>query len=89
MKRGIKARLAQSVERQALNLVVGGSSPPVGDFLFLNLFVVCNSANVMQEARGVIANDCGESIVQPENYSSVSNRELGCTFLMTRFYEWV
>ena len=28
------ARLAQSVERQALNLVVGGSSPPVGDLLF-------------------------------------------------------
>ena len=27
------ARLAQSVERQALNLVVGGSSPPVGAFL--------------------------------------------------------
>ena len=26
-----QARLAQSVERQALNLVVGGSSPPVGD----------------------------------------------------------
>ena len=25
-----RARLAQSVERQALNLVVGGSSPPVG-----------------------------------------------------------
>ena len=31
----IQARLAQSVERQALNLVVGGSSPPVGAFLFL------------------------------------------------------
>ena len=31
------ARLAQSVERQALNLVVGGSSPPVGAFLFLFL----------------------------------------------------
>ena len=31
------ARLAQSVERQALNLVVGGSSPPVGDlFLFIS-----------------------------------------------------
>ena len=30
-ERGEKqARLAQSVERQALNLVVGGSSPPVG-----------------------------------------------------------
>ena len=28
------ARLAQSVERQALNLVVGGSSPPVGDLFF-------------------------------------------------------
>ena len=33
-----QARLAQSVERQALNLVVGGSSPPVGDYLFLLLF---------------------------------------------------
>ena len=31
-KRGKCARLAQSVERQALNLVVGGSSPPVGVF---------------------------------------------------------
>ena len=29
-----QARLAQSVERQALNLVVGGSSPPVGDSFF-------------------------------------------------------
>ncbi len=28
------ARLAQSVERKALNLVVGGSSPPVGDIFF-------------------------------------------------------
>ena len=35
-----QARLAQSVERQALNLVVGGSSPPVGDLLlFLRRFV--------------------------------------------------
>ena len=32
------ARLAQSVERQALNLVVGGSSPPVGDSFFHSLF---------------------------------------------------
>ena len=31
---GKQARLAQSVERQALNLVVGGSSPPVGDSFF-------------------------------------------------------
>ena len=29
---GIMARLAQSVERKALNLVVVGSSPTVGDF---------------------------------------------------------
>ena len=35
------ARLAQSVERQALNLVVGGSSPPVGAFLFILLFFFC------------------------------------------------
>ena len=34
----IQARLAQSVERQALNLVVGGSSPPVGAFLFFFLY---------------------------------------------------
>ena len=39
----LQARLAQSVERQALNLVVGGSSPPVGAsfcvlFLFLSIF---------------------------------------------------
>ena len=33
-----QARLAQSVERQALNLVVGGSSPPVGDSFFLSPF---------------------------------------------------
>ena len=32
-----QARLAQSVERQALNLVVGGSSPPVGDSFFFFL----------------------------------------------------
>ena len=32
----VKARLAQSVERLTLNQVVGGSSPPVGDyFVFL------------------------------------------------------
>jgi hypothetical protein len=30
-----KARLAQSVERKALNLVVVGSSPTVGDIAFL------------------------------------------------------
>ena len=30
----LKARLAQSVERQTFNLVVGGSSPPSGEFLF-------------------------------------------------------
>ena len=35
LSEGLKqARLAQSVERQALNLVVGGSSPPVGDSFF-------------------------------------------------------
>ena len=34
---GKQARLAQSVERQALNLVVGGSSPPVGDSFFFFL----------------------------------------------------
>lgn len=34
MERAIVTRLAQSVERQAFNLVVGGSSPPVGVFLF-------------------------------------------------------
>ena len=32
-----QARLAQSVERQALNLVVGGSSPPVGVLLFFSI----------------------------------------------------
>ena len=31
----VTARLAQSVERQALNLMVVGSSPTVGAFLFL------------------------------------------------------
>lgn len=31
----VEARLAQSVERQALNLVVEGSSPSVGDFFIL------------------------------------------------------
>ena len=30
---GSNARLAQSVERKALNLVVVGSSPTVGDFV--------------------------------------------------------
>ena len=35
-----QARLAQSVERQALNLVVEGSSPSVGDsFLFFQLLL--------------------------------------------------
>ena len=34
-----QARLAQSVERQALNLVVGGSSPPVGDSFDSHLFI--------------------------------------------------
>ena len=36
-----QARLAQSVERQALNLVVGGSSPPVGDLLFFSFSLYC------------------------------------------------
>ena len=35
-----QARLAQSVERQALNLVVGGSSPPVGGFYFYCFSIV-------------------------------------------------
>ena len=34
-----QARLAQSVERQALNLMVVGSSPTVGVFVF-NTFVL-------------------------------------------------
>ena len=34
-----QARLAQSVERQALNLVVGGSSPPVGASFDSHLFI--------------------------------------------------
>ena len=42
--RQFQARLAQSVERQALNLVVEGSSPSVGDsfcaFFFFS-FVIC------------------------------------------------
>ena len=33
-----KARLAQLVERKALNLVVVGSSPTVGDFFFIEFF---------------------------------------------------
>ena len=33
-----EARLAQSVERKALNLVVVGSSPTVGVFLFFFFF---------------------------------------------------
>ena len=36
----VKARLAQSVERKALNLVVVGSSPTVGVFLFLILLLL-------------------------------------------------
>ena len=35
-----KARLAQSVERKALNLVVVGSSPTVGDLSFFQYDVV-------------------------------------------------
>ena len=56
---GLKqARLAQSVERQALNLVVGGSSPPVGDsfffflgFLSLSYWVSCDVEMVGRFAR--------------------------------------
>jgi hypothetical protein len=33
----ILAYLAQSVERQPFKLVVGGSSPPVGDFFFIKI----------------------------------------------------
>lgn len=40
------AVLAQSVERKAFNLVVGGSSPPVGVYFFfifiaLNIHIIC------------------------------------------------
>jgi 5,10-methylene-tetrahydrofolate dehydrogenase/methenyl tetrahydrofolate cyclohydrolase len=38
------ARLAQSVERKALNLVVVGSSPTVGKFVFL--FLSCSLRDV-------------------------------------------
>ena len=33
------ARLAQSVERKTLNLVVVGSSPTVGDFFFVEILL--------------------------------------------------
>ena len=54
-----QARLAQSVERQALNLVVGGSSPPVGDSFFfflgfllsISYWVSCNVEMVGRFAR--------------------------------------
>ena len=36
-----QARLAQSVERQALNLVVEGSSPSVGDSFLISLLISC------------------------------------------------
>ena len=39
-----QARLAQSVERQTLNLVVVGSSPTVGDFLQPSFAGVPNGA---------------------------------------------
>ena len=43
----IAARLAQSVERKALNLVVVGSSPTVGDHLLLLFcFATCCSLNL-------------------------------------------
>ena len=55
---GLKqARLAQSVERQALNLVVGGSSPPVGDSFFHFFFnskdtgISINALRVKQTER--------------------------------------
>ena len=60
---GLKqARLAQSVERQALNLVVGGSSPPVGGSFFffllgfllsLSYWVSCDVARV-GELAGIV-----------------------------------
>ena len=42
MYQGPTARLAQSVERKALNLVVVGSSPTVGDF---DLVLLCRGAD--------------------------------------------
>ena len=51
---GLKqARLAQSVERQALNLVVGGSSPPVGDSFFSFYWCECVVARV-GEFAGIV-----------------------------------
>ena len=42
-----KARLAQSVERLALNQVVVGSSPTVGDHLFLPAHVALRTASLL------------------------------------------
>ena len=50
--KGCQARLAQSVERQALNLVVGGSSPPVGDLLLFSLILYDHIRN---DKHGTIA----------------------------------
>ena len=41
------ARLAQSVERQALNLVVEGSSPSVGDFISFSSMIQVRRSSLL------------------------------------------
>ena len=52
-----QAGLAQSVERQALNLMVGGSSPPVGVLLF-NFRVGGNSEAVFMKLESTKQRSC-------------------------------
>ena len=47
-----KARLAQSVERKALNLVVVGSSPTVGVFPRANVEINALDQNAIPKGRG-------------------------------------
>ena len=46
-----KARLAQSVERQTLNLVVEGSSPSVGAS-FVKIYYLSINSNIVTQGQG-------------------------------------
>jgi hypothetical protein len=59
-KKGKQARLAQSVERKALNLVVVGSSPTVGDLFFWFFYLLstgtANSDHSISDNHSVYIN---------------------------------
>jgi hypothetical protein len=71
------ARLAQSVERKALNLVVVGSSPTVGELFFL-CCPVCTNPDVFNMDFRRLTN---RGQIQPNGMNAVHITKVSLNFL--------